>query len=146
MDDDEVLKLALDHAWNWFAKHAAQRMQLMNYLLLAISFILAAYGTTLSAKRPVVAGAIALLGAFVTLVFWRLDVRTIELQKAAEGALAKIESRLSQRARVSVEFVAPTRKSASRLARYRVLTRALAMTSAGTFLLGAAYAFLLVRG
>jgi hypothetical protein len=45
MNADEIK--ALDHAWNWFSLHAAQRMQTFNFFLVAIAFLVAAYASLL---------------------------------------------------------------------------------------------------
>ena len=34
-DPDEIAKQAREHAWNWFALHATQRMQAFNFFMVA---------------------------------------------------------------------------------------------------------------
>lgn len=87
LDGADELRLALDHSWQWFALHAGQRMQLLNYFLLSAGFITAGYGATLNSSRPHVAGTVAAGGCILSLSFWRLDVRTRELIRVAEKPL-----------------------------------------------------------
>ena len=35
---EQTDKIAFDYAWNWFALHAGQRMQSVNFFLVAASF------------------------------------------------------------------------------------------------------------
>ena len=41
-DPDEIAKQAREHAWNWFALHATQRMQAFNFFVVATAFLIAA--------------------------------------------------------------------------------------------------------
>jgi len=43
-DPDEIAKQAREHAWNWFALHATQRLQAFNFFVVATAFLIAAYG------------------------------------------------------------------------------------------------------
>jgi hypothetical protein len=92
---DEAFKNGGDHAWNWFALHAGQRMQTFNFFLVATGFLVAAYGSLLDEHRG---GAIvvALLEAWLAMWFSRLDARTRQLVKAAERALAVSEALLAK--------------------------------------------------
>jgi hypothetical protein len=85
-DPNEIAKQAREHAWNWFALHATQRMQAFNFFFVATAFLIAAYGSLLE-KHPGVAGALAVLGAWLAFLFNRLDVRNRQLVEAGERAL-----------------------------------------------------------
>jgi hypothetical protein len=37
-DPDEIAKQAREHAWNWFALHATQRMQAFNFFVVATAY------------------------------------------------------------------------------------------------------------
>ena len=41
-DPVEIAKQAREHAWNWFALHATQRMQAFNFFVVATAFLIAA--------------------------------------------------------------------------------------------------------
>jgi hypothetical protein len=62
---NEIAKMALEHAWNWFNLHAAQRMQTFNFFLVATAFLIAAYASLLE-KLPLAALAVALIGAWIS--------------------------------------------------------------------------------
>lgn len=93
--DDE--KRALDHAWAWFSLHAAQRMQCINYFLVAVALLVAAYGTAIKEERHAIAFVIALLGVLFSASFNRLETRTKDLVKLGEEALKPLQERLASR-------------------------------------------------
>ena len=88
-------KIAFDDAWNWFSLHARQRMQSVNFFLLAASFLVGAYVTAMGANHPGLAAGISLVGAISSFVFFRIERRVRELLHAAEGALEPIEARIA---------------------------------------------------
>jgi uncharacterized ion transporter superfamily protein YfcC len=92
---------ALNYAWAWFALHAGQRMQLVNFFLLSIAFVVAGYGATLGNGFHVAAGGIAIVGALIAVGFWGLEVRTRELVRAAEAPLRILEQRLADQVGVA---------------------------------------------
>jgi hypothetical protein len=93
-DQNEVAKQAREHAWNWFALHAAQRMQTFNFFLVATAFLIAGYASLLE-KNHWAAFGVALLGSWLALWFYRLDTPSRQLVKAGERALAILEAQLS---------------------------------------------------
>jgi hypothetical protein len=86
--------VALTHTWSWFSQHANQRMQAVNFYLVAAAFLTAAYGTTAAAERWPAAAVIGAAGVVVSLAFNQLDARTRELVRAAEPALSRMQSAL----------------------------------------------------
>jgi len=135
------LGVALEHAWAWFSLHAAQRMQLVNFLLISAAFIVAGYATALRNGTEVAAGAIAVAGVVVALGFWRLDVRTRELVRAAEAPLRELQDELATRTGVTslrlVDAVAVTGPLTSYASVLRVLCASFGVLAA----LGALYGF-----
>jgi hypothetical protein len=93
-DADEIAKQAREHAWNWFALHAAQRMQAFNFFVVATAFLIAAYASILE-KQPGAAAFLAAVGAWLTLWFNRLDARSRQLVEAGEDALRVSQARLA---------------------------------------------------
>ena len=79
-----VIEKALEHAWNWFSLHAAHRMQSVNFFLVAVAFLSAAFVTALQIPNHFIAGAVAALGVFVSTFFNRLELRIQELIHAGE--------------------------------------------------------------
>jgi hypothetical protein len=90
---DDPTPLQLDYAWKWFSYAASQRMSLFNYFLLSIGIFATAYANLLS-ERPMAAGWIALIAAFVTVFFWLLDRRNCELVARGERVLRRLEPRV----------------------------------------------------
>jgi len=139
-DPEEIEKRAHDHAWDWFALHAGQRMQTFNFFLVAVAFILAAYATLLD-KHRVAAAGVALVGAWLAVWFQRLDRRTRQLIKAGEGALASREKRLvtltgAQELAILARVETPEPGTSS----YRRVIAVIQWTVVAVFLLCAAYA------
>ena len=90
----------LGHAWSWFVVHSAQRMQGINYFLVAIALVVAGYGASFAGKNYIVALAIGVLGLGVTYTFWMLDRRTRQLIKASEEPLRFVEAEIARRSGV----------------------------------------------
>lgn len=83
----------LDHAWQYFALHANQRMSLVNFFLILAGLVLAGLATCLQRTGPIqlLGVALGLLLTVVSFVFWKLDQRVAFLLKHAERAMAQIE-------------------------------------------------------
>jgi hypothetical protein len=88
-------KDALDQAWSWFEVHAAQRMQSLNFFLIATAFLVAAYGTVLD-RHSGIAALVAAFGAWITFWFYRMERRTRQLVKAGEAALQPMQAQLAE--------------------------------------------------
>jgi hypothetical protein len=84
----------MNYAWNWFSLHAGQRLQMVSFWLVAISFLTTAYVEAVKSELGGLARAIALLGGIVSIVFALLDARTRSLVRVAEKALAAYETLL----------------------------------------------------
>jgi hypothetical protein len=93
-DPVEIAKQAREHAWNWFALHATQRMQAFNFFVVATAFLIAAYASLLD-KEPAAAAVLATIGAWLAFWFNRLDARSRQLVEAAEDALRVSQERLA---------------------------------------------------
>jgi len=147
LDDDrdrELLKIALDHTWSWFALHATQRMQLINFFLISLAFVTAGYGTSLGSGRPKVASCVALAGALIALAFWRLDVRTRELIKAAEVPISIIQSRMAEAVEIpDLELVKIMERPSRLFTSYTSVLRALVALAVTLCTVGVVYGFLI---
>ena len=141
-DHDAVAKQALDHAWNWFALHSAQRMQTFRFFLVGTAFLGAAYGSLLEEHRYA-AVAVALVGAWLSFWFNRLDTRTSELIKASERVLKTAQARLADQSGVpDLNIVEMVEQAPHGGASYRVVMAVIQWTIVVVFLLGAAYGLL----
>jgi hypothetical protein len=79
------------YVWGWFALHSAQRMQLVNFWLLSTAFLVTAYVGAVSTKNFVVAIGVSLAGVATSIGFCQLDIRTRQLVRVAEMALARLD-------------------------------------------------------
>jgi hypothetical protein len=82
-----------DYAWNYFALHAEQRLKTFHFFIILVTAIVG--GFLLILRYGHTHKWIALLGfflAFLSFVFWKLDVRTRALVKNAEEALKVLDA------------------------------------------------------
>ncbi len=89
---------ALEHSRALFAMHAGQRMQLVNFFIVAAAFLTGAFVNALapdSAPQNYVAAAISSVGVVVSVLFLFLEQRTKKLVKIGEGALKSLERGLA---------------------------------------------------
>lgn len=130
----------LDHAWKWFALHAAQRMQTFNFFLIATAFLVAAYASLLE-KNSKVAVIIALVGAWIAFWFTRLDNRTRQLIQAAENPIRIFETRLAQETNIpELNILAVVERPIAHASRYRTVIVIIEWTVVVIFVGGAIYA------
>jgi Flp pilus assembly protein TadB len=90
MDDPVAADQAL--AWQWFALHSGQRMQLVNFWLVSTAFLVAAFVQAKIGRLSALAIGVAALGVIASLAFQQLDERTRRLIRIAEAALLHIEN------------------------------------------------------
>jgi Flp pilus assembly protein TadB len=132
------------YAWNWFALHAGQRMQLVNFWLVAVAFLSAAFVQATTAKLTVVAVGVCVAGAVASIAFALLDARTRRLVQVAEAALRDLEDeRVAAGAHVSTQLVlaAETARGGG-IFSYRFIIQSLQLTIAALFVAAAFYALL----
>src|SRR5262249_22514193 len=136
----EISSAARDHAWDWFALHASQRMQTFNFFLVVTAFLIAAYGSLLE-KHRAAALVVAVAGAWFAVWFNRLDYRTRQLIQAGENALGASEARLREKVGVSeLEIVRIVAKPSRGASTYRRVIGVIEWTIFWIFLGGAGYA------
>ena len=103
MDDAE--KLAYEHSWNMFDKHATQRMQSINFFLGVLGGVSAAafaFSDKYSGWVLIIIGIFTML---ITFVFRLLEDRNKKLVKISEESLKKFEEILSIKSEIDVKFI-----------------------------------------
>ena len=129
------------YAWSWFALHAGQRLQLVNFWLIAVAFMATAFVEARTGHLLPVALGVSITGCIASLAFMRLDNRTRQLVHLAEDALLSIEAGLGAQVDGPAEPTALVTRSRqaprSRLDSYRVIIQGLQLLVAALFLLGA---------
>lgn len=140
-DSESSDKIAFEYAWGWFSLHAGQRMQAVNFFLIAITFLSGSYVSAVAGNRPGLAIGISLLGAFSSFIFYRIERRVRGLIHAAEDALRPLEQSMASRTGVEsmriVESVATIPKDSWP---YSTVFRALYLAVGCAFISGAVYA------
>ncbi len=84
---------ALDHAWAYFALHAAQRITVFNYFVVFAGILCTGLAATVQAPNRLafVGIALGLLLSMLSFLFWKLDERTSFLVKHAEDTIKALE-------------------------------------------------------
>src|SRR5688572_10395034 len=96
--DAAELKEIRDHAWKHFALHADQRLKTLHfYLVLAALVAGATIASVKDLKSPTVGAILAGMLFILSIIFWKLDLRTKDLIQHAELALKFWEEQLSVR-------------------------------------------------
>jgi len=134
---------AQTYAWSWFALHAGQRLQLVNFWLVAVAFLAAAYVQARSNHMVAIAFGVSVTGVVSSLAFVRLDVRTRQLVQVAENALRYFEtSGVAAGMDEVTELVRASHQvRRSRFDSYRVIIQGLQLSVACIFILAAAFSF-----
>jgi hypothetical protein len=102
----DELKLVHDHAWNWFAHHAEQRMSAFRFFILIIGIFAVGYYQTLNNGHYMLAAAFSMLSCCFSILFWRLDIRTRELIKVGEDVLSQTEIEMEKLSTIHVSILA----------------------------------------
>jgi hypothetical protein len=138
--DDETFERAIEHSWEWFSLHADHRMRSVNFFIVSVAFLTAAYVTALRFAHPIAGVGVCIAGIFLTICFRGMEIRIAELIKASEAALKPLQAQLAKRTGIDgfkiLEIVEPgkipiTRYSKVILALHGI---ALAMFAAGIWL------------
>lgn len=129
------------YAWNWFALHAGQRLQLVNFWLVSVAFLVAAFVQAYSNHMAAIAVGVSVAGFVSSIAFMRLDVRTRQLVHVAEAALRYFETK---RANEGFDEVAELVRAAdqcrrSRLDSYRFIIQGLQLSVAALFAVATVY-------
>jgi len=136
----QIAQQAREHAGNWFALHATQRMQAFNFFVVATAFLIAAYASLLD-KEPAAAAVLATIGAWLAFWFNRLDARSRQLVEAGEDALRVSQERLANLAdNQSLMILAAVDEPAPGASSYRRVITVIQWTIIALFLLAAIYA------
>lgn len=135
---------AQTYAWSWFALHAGQRLQLVNFWLVAVAFLVSAYVQARSNHMPVIAFGVSVAGIVSSVAFMRLDVRTRQLVQVAENALRHFEaSGVAAGMDQVAELVRASREARrSPFDSYRKIIQGLQLSVACMFVLAAAFAWI----
>jgi len=140
-DGESSDKIAFEYAWGWFSLHAGQRMQAVNFFLIAITFLAGSYVSAVVGNRPGLAIGISALGAFSSFIFYRIERRVRGLIHAAEDALRPLEQSLASRTGVvGIRIVEKVEAAPRGSWPYSKVFRALYAAVGCAFALGAFYA------
>ncbi|WP_143696570.1 hypothetical protein [Williamsia muralis] len=140
--DGEGGRLAegLEHAWAWFSVHATQRMQLVNYFIVACAFLVAGVIASVGADVPVGGCIVSLFGVFTVDRFWDLEKRTRSLVRIGRSALIELQHRLASDCAIpALELAALAEADTANSGHY---SRSISSLYAGMALLFGSLAFL----
>jgi hypothetical protein len=129
---------AQTYAWNWFALHSGQRMQLVNFWLVAVAFLGAAFVQARTGNLRAVAVGVCFAGALASVAFAMMDARTRSLVQVAENALRSIEDERAAAGGPPWLLVTVAHEArSSRLMSYRVIIEGMQVTIAVLFVVAA---------
>lgn len=132
--DFVAFKIGLDHAWAWFDLHAGQRMQFVNFWLVASAFLASALVSALSRDRFALGVALSLTGFVATACFYRLERRTRALVRIGEDAMRHAQRVLARRTGIKeLELVSAADGHSRVLGGYGQIIRLLHGTAAVAF-------------
>jgi len=131
----------MDHAWSWFALHAAQRLQMLNFWLVAVAFLTAAYVAALKDARPAVASGVAVAGAVLSLCFHRLERRTRQLVRLGEAPLKLLQEQLATQTGIAeLQILVAADRDTGRFSSYGDVIRAMQWLIIAAFVVAAVLA------
>ncbi|MBF6150338.1 hypothetical protein [Nocardia nova] len=127
------------YAWNWFALHSSQRMQLVNFWLVAVAFLGAAFVQARTGHLRTIAVGLCIAGVIASVGFALLDARTRRLVHVAESALQQLETRRTQAGQdADLHLVAAAHQArTTRLSSYRYVIEGMQLTMATLFTIAA---------
>jgi hypothetical protein len=136
----DIEKAALEHAWAWFSLHATQRLQSVNFFLITIAFLSAAFVTAAKEQMYLVAGGVAILATSISYFFYRLERRIQSLVKAAEAAIEPLqESPARELGLESLQMVSLVEHGGAGEWKYSKVFRYLYLETGTAFVLGLLY-------
>jgi hypothetical protein len=136
-----TLEKGIDHAWEWFSLHATQRMQAVNFFLVASAFLCTAYVSALHFSYLKVAAGVGVLGALFSICFYLFEIRIRELLHAGEEALAPSQRVLAELTGISAFTICDKVKDPRyRWTAYSVVIRSLFGITTVGFSVAALYA------
>jgi hypothetical protein len=118
-------------------------MQLVNFWLVAVSFLAAAFVQARTNHVTVVGVGVCITGAIASLAFMQLDARTRQLVRVAERALEHLDARRTSG--VDSELFALVKSAhtgRSRIGSYRIIIEGLQLSVALLFSVAGIYAIL----
>jgi hypothetical protein len=90
-EEEKRLHAIQEHAWRWFAYHAAQRTSMFNYFLAAAALLVAGFAAMAGDRNWTLAGVISVLGFVMSLCFAQLDHRNKTLVSLGEKVIDAFE-------------------------------------------------------
>jgi hypothetical protein len=92
MDDDKIGKEKIfDYAWEWFKYHAEQRLTAFRFFTIFLGLLILALIECLKDGYQSFLWSIALMSAFISAVFFMIDLRNQQLVELGKTALLKFE-------------------------------------------------------
>jgi hypothetical protein len=91
---DDPFTPAMTYAWNWFSLHSNQRMQLVNFWIVAMAFMAAAFAAVSQKDLWWISSGLAFCGLATTYAFAYLELRTRVLIDIGRDALRTLEVQL----------------------------------------------------
>lgn len=92
----ELLKMALDHVARWNEFHVTNGLQVINFFLVTVAVLAAAYVSALKGNLDLIAGVIALVGAAASGAAYLVGRRQRSIAGLAWEPLKEIQHRIAE--------------------------------------------------
>jgi|ERR1700733_9403601 len=90
-----LLATALDHAWRWYDLRINSGLQILNFYLLAMTVLTAAYVSSFNSRNHIISVSVALAGAAVSASSYMAGVRQDHVARIALPPIEEAEDRLA---------------------------------------------------
>lgn len=137
----DSIELALDHTWSWFSLHASQRLQSVNFFLVAIAFLSNAFVTAIKEHLYLIAAGVSVLAISTSFFLYKMERRIRSLIHSSEHALSSLQNTLSNALGLpSIKIVSAVENAGPGEWKYSRVFRYLYGVTAFAFALGFVYA------
>ncbi|QDV53512.1 hypothetical protein [Gimesia fumaroli] len=99
-EQQDAHNAALEHAWAWFSLHATQRLQAVNFFLVATAFLMAAFVTAAKEQIFSLSAAVGVLAICISIYFYRMERRVQSLIHASENAIGPLQELLAKQVQI----------------------------------------------
>src|SRR3989442_1504446 len=88
--DERPASVRVSYALGWFTYHAGQRLTAFHFFLIVAPVLLLTYFRAIEIHSRTLGIIVAFLGCMITVAFWLLDIRNLELVNIGRNVLDQV--------------------------------------------------------